>query len=134
MSEFIAFLAKKKFDIGRNVSLSKIGSNEVLERARQALFPYSDPSEAYTINYEGSDFDGLFTDAQHDVNRNIDISKTLLFDVISTILYNSNEVALWYGSDYTDLDVVATRDDFFKYIMRSFSDGTAECYVRYSRI
>jgi len=74
------------------------------------------------------DIDCIFTQAQK-YNSIYSFETTELYTLLS-MLYDVSEVLiLWYSDEYSELDNVTTKEQFFSLVKESIAEPTCECYV-----
>ncbi len=133
MSEFIALTATTHFDLETDVFLKEMSPDHELYHIAIKIFPPNPEEKLFTLGVKNSDFDGIFVNAQHSVHDGCGFSSTILYKVLSKIISKSHNIALWYGFDYEELNNVRSESEFLKAVEECFDDGSAECYVKFSR-
>lgn len=63
-------------------------------------------SEYYYLDlYKNCCFDDIYTQAEAALKSNGKLINTELYEVLNTVLNNTNEIFIWYGNYYDDLEL-----------------------------
>lgn len=130
MTQFALVATKKNFD--SLVPIIKL-EDEFLISIAGELFPSLPIEEVFTVNINGHDIDSLMLDAQRMVIAYSKFEETDLYRTIAQIVPAVDELILWYGSSYEDLDYVYDTLDLLSKLEESIRDSACELYIHYKR-
>lgn len=133
MTQFALFKINRQEIIGDClVKLSDL-ENSFLEEVAKNFFSESQFDNIYCFHIGSSDFDTLFLEAQKKVNLGEDFDQTSLVKLLKSIFDGVEEIVLWYGSDYYDLDSVADVNGFFEKLEASARESSCEAYIYFKK-
>jgi len=114
LSQFL--LCRTDKDLGKyGIKISQnVFNKDLLYKVKQMYFPNDLDEKIWNI------------EKIHDITNDFLINKNIIYDI-----YNlSDEMIFWYGSDYLDLDVIDSYDDFCYMIEKNMEDISCELYLR----
>jgi len=115
-----------------DIKVLPILGREFLESASEAIFGRTS-FELTTLTLDEQDFDTVFLQAQRDLIEGEDYQSTGLHKLLSMLTKSSKRFALWYGSDYEDLEPVHDLKSLSRVIHESLLSPSAEAYVVFFR-
>lgn len=93
------------------------------------VFSFLESPTIAIVKVDGKDFDDIFVNAQREiVNGNL-LADTVLYKVINSLYSNVDAMALWYASDYEDLDKAFDIKSLIGKIEQGLSMPSLEAYV-----
>lgn len=127
MTQFVLVKAKKSCTA--LVSLEELDNNFFRNVAKK-LFPNFPTNEICILNVEGKDIDQLILESQKKLIYS-EFESTDLYRAIKEVALASDELVLWYGSDYEDLDYIDNTSDLFKEIESTLRSPICELYLHF---
>lgn len=114
MSQFLLCRTDKDLSkYGTNISYNVL-NKDLLDKVKQMYFPNDLDEKIWSI------------EKIHDIINDYFINKNIIYDIFNL----SDEMIFWYGSDYLELDVIDSYDDFCNIIKKNLEDNSYELYLR----
>ena len=129
MTQFAIFKSNKK-----QSCFSKISKDTLfLYSVSKKIFGTKSIENLYYLDCEGIDIDGLFLEAQKQMNKGVLFEKTRLYKCIKMVIsdFNLDEIVFWYGDDFYDLDECDEMGVFFDTLKDRVADSFCELYMHY---
>jgi hypothetical protein len=97
------------------------------------IFPDSSCGRISLFDVDGKDIDSLMLDAQKRVIESSRFEKTVLHGIIDNVARAADELVLWYGSDYEDLECIYDVPTLLSKLEEAVSDSSCELYIHYKK-
>lgn len=111
------------------IRLQRLQDDPFLSQAGAHLFDPFGFVDLATVTIEEKDFDDVFVDAQRGLSMGEPFSSSLLHDAISLLAQNSAGIAVWYGSDYEELERVPNVESLLAKIQEGLLHPSVEAYA-----
>jgi len=112
--------------------LGDLGQDSFVSIAKR-LFPNADIDTIYVPEYFGKSIDSLMLEAQKFEMDEQGFEDTQFYKVVIDLAQNADELVLWYGSDYDDLECVDSIPALLESLREVVSDSFCEAYIRYKK-
>ena len=107
--------------------------NSFLEDIANKLFSESQLGNIYCFQVGNSDFDGLFLEAQKQINLGVSFEQTDLAKLLKSTFDWIDEIVCWYGSDYDGLDNVDGINSLLEKLDMSVREPSCEAYIYFKK-
>lgn len=131
MSQFILVVNPVVESFPNYIQLKNVSNDHFFSEMAKSIFPDFDGHKFFTVSSAEKDFDQIFIDAQRDLMGGVAFEETLLYKLLLATLQNSNCIALWYGSDFSDLKTVRNFELFLSEVRAGLCESSVEAYVLY---
>lgn len=109
-------------------------SEEFLKVAGVQIFGTEVIEKVMVVTIDGEDFDTVFLQAQRDLVEGKDYESTRLSAVLHILSKAAKRFALWYGSDYDDLESVHDIQGLTRVVREGLSAPSVEAYVIFDKL
>jgi hypothetical protein len=133
VSQFILVASPVVENFPDYIQLKNVSNVQLFSEVAKSVFPDFDSQKVFTVGSAEKDFDQIFVDAQRDLIMGSSFEVTSLYKLLLVTLQNSNGIALWYGSDYSDLKKVDTYESFLNEVHGGLCESSVEAYVLFLR-
>lgn len=100
-----------------------------LTEAAGAIFGADQAARVVVPRPHATDFDGIFCLARREMNAGLPFKATQLFALLTSLVKPGVSIALWYGSDWSDLESTNNPDHFLSEVETGLNDSSVECYA-----
>lgn len=130
MTQFALFVLKKTY-FKKKFNFFSIKNNDLFISAAQHLFHDIDKRDIFTIEFNGKNIDELCTNAQMNMTDGETFEKTYLYECIKLLSTYSDDFALWYGSDFLELDIFDDFNGAMNEIEVLLSESSGEIHIHF---
>ena len=129
MSQFILVANPVIENFPDYIQLKNVSNDHFFSEVAKGVFSDFESPKLFTIVASEKDFDQIFVDAQRDLIGGALFEDTFLYKLLLVILRNSIGIALWYGSDSSDLNKVNNFESFLNGVYEGLCESSVEAYV-----
>ncbi len=115
------------------VKVVPVPEDEFLRAACENIFGAEAVTEVVTVVIDNEDFDTIFVRAQREMAEGKDFEGTRLSELLFVLSRAAKRVALWYGSDYANLEPVHDLQGLRHVVLEGLSLPSVEAYAIYSK-
>lgn len=133
MSQFLLAQGVEASLLPSSTKLIPALSDEFLRDAAERIFGAEALPEVVAVVSDGEDFDTVLVRAQREVSEGKDYVNTTLNALLTALTRAAKRVALWYGSDFADLESVYDAQALSRVVRDGLSSPSVEVYVLYIR-
>lgn len=117
----------------RSVKVVPALSDEFLRDVGGRIFGAEAIAEVVTVIADSEDFDTVFVRAQREMIEGKPYESTRLNELLVALSKAAKRVALWYGSDYADLEPVHDLQALTRIVREGLSSPSVEVYAVFVR-
>ncbi|MFO1217589.1 MAG: hypothetical protein U1E89_04295 [Burkholderiaceae bacterium] len=97
------------------------------------LFGKGKVGNAVAVRVDNEDFDTIFLAAQRAIGAGESFERTRLRELLLALVTSARRLALWYGDDFNDLEVVHDPESLQQIVRKGLSLPSVEAYVMYEK-
>lgn len=133
MSQFLLAQGVEPSLLPPSVRVVPAFDDSFLRAAGGQLFGDAAIGEVVTVVADNEDFDTVFLRAQRDMIDGKSYESTSLNELLVALSRSAKRVALWYGSDYSDLERVYDLEGLTRVVRQGLSSPSVEAYAIFVR-
>lgn len=115
------------------MKVSPVSGNAFLTAAAAQLFGRDNVHDVATVSVGDDDFDSIFVQAQRELNQGRAFADTKLSELLAVLCCYAQGLALWYGNDYADLQVVRDPLELERIVRVGLLSPSVEAYAMFVR-
>ncbi len=134
MSQFLVIVGDVRQDmLPSGVSTVQALKDVDVKRVIRSILPEHLWERAWTVLVDGHHVDNLFTEAQHELNRDRPFGDTRLGRVMAGVQPSCCEALLWYSDDWSDLPQILDWKALVEAVEEGIRQPSCEVYAHYKR-
>lgn len=133
MSQYLLALGVEASLLPKSIKLIPASTDQFLTDAAERIFGADAASEAVTVTLDDDDIDVILLRAQREMIEGKRYEETSLNALLIALSKAAKRVALWYGSDFVDLEPVCDLKSLTRVVRDGVSSQSVEVYALFER-